>query len=103
MITPTRLDVSIPFQNRFTRLGNLADLDEAITAQQQAVRLTPDDHPAKLGRLNSLGISFRSRFRRQGNLVDLNEAIMAQQQAVCLTPDDHPDKPGRLNNLPKSV
>ena len=43
------------FQSRFGRLGDLADVDEAIKAQQQAVRLAPDGHSDKPGRLNNLG------------------------------------------------
>ena len=53
------------FQSRFERLGDIADLDEAITAQQQAVRLTPDGHPDKPAYLNNLGTSFHTRLRHQ--------------------------------------
>ena len=59
----------------------LSDLDEAITAQQQAVRLTPDGHPRKPACLSNLGISFRGRFKRLGDVADLDEAITTQQQA----------------------
>ena len=33
--------------HQFQRLGVIADLDETITSQQQAIRLTPDGHPHK--------------------------------------------------------
>jgi len=71
-------------------------------AQRQAVRLTPDGHPDKPGRLNNLGISFQSRFERLSDLIDLDQSIMAQQQAVRLTLDGHPHKPRCLNSLGNS-
>jgi len=77
----------------------MADLDEAIMAQQQAVHLAPNGHPEKLSCLNNLGISFQSRFERLGDLAYLGEAITAMQQAVHLTSDGRPDKPGRPNSL----
>jgi len=87
------------FLRRFERLGDLADLDEAITAKQQAVHLTPDGHLDKPARLNNLGISFICQFERFGDLASIDEAITATQQAVRLTPDDHPNKTTYLHNL----
>jgi len=34
-------------ERRFHRLGQLADLENAISNQQKAVELTQDDHPNK--------------------------------------------------------
>jgi hypothetical protein len=42
------------FLCRFERLGDIADLNEAMTIQQQAVHLTPDGHPHEPGHLNNL-------------------------------------------------
>ena len=47
--------------HRFERLSDIADLDEAIMTQQQAVRLTPDGHPDRPRRLNNLGDSFHAQ------------------------------------------
>jgi hypothetical protein len=52
----------------------------AITAQQQAVRLTPDGHPEKPVRLNNLGTSFQSQFEHLGGIANLNEAITVEQR-----------------------
>ncbi|PVF92049.1 hypothetical protein CPB86DRAFT_791558, partial [Serendipita vermifera] len=91
------------FQVRFKRLENLADLDNAILYQQQAVNLTPDSHPSKPGRLNNLGNSLDIRFRRLGNRADIDHSILQSQKAVNLTPAGHPAKPIRLTNLGTSL
>ena len=93
----------ISFRSRFERLGNVADLDEALTAQRQAVCLAPDDHSERLGSLNGLRICLRSRFECLANIADLNEAITTQQQAVRLVPDGDRDKPMYLTNLGDSL
>ncbi|KAF8436638.1 CHAT domain-containing protein [Boletus edulis BED1] len=97
---------------RFERLGELRDLEDAISTYRDAVHLTPDGHPDKPGRLNNLGHSFiarfempfrhtgmPARFERLGELRDLEDAISTYRDAVHLTPDGHPDKPSRLSNL----
>jgi tetratricopeptide (TPR) repeat protein len=84
---------------RFQRLGELSDLEEAILRQSDAVGLTPHGHPAKPGRLNSLGKSFLTRFERLGELSDLEEAISTLRDAVDLTPHGHPATPGHLATL----
>ncbi|KAF8129527.1 CHAT domain-containing protein [Boletus edulis] len=84
---------------RFNRLGELSDLEDAISTLRDASVLTPDGHPDKLGHLNTIGHSFITRFQRLGELRDLEDAISTLRDAVALTPHGHPDKPGRLNNL----
>ncbi|KZP20335.1 hypothetical protein FIBSPDRAFT_1044972 [Athelia psychrophila] len=81
---------------RFERLADLADLENAITMEQQALALTPDGHPDKPARLTALGFSYDTRFERLGDLADIENAITAEMQALALTQDGHPDKPGHL-------
>ena len=83
------------FHRRFERVGGVADVDGAIAAQQQAVRL--DAHNAMY--FHRLGIFFLSRFERLGFIADVEEAVRAQQQAVRLTPDGDSDKLRYLNSL----
>ncbi|KAF8127388.1 hypothetical protein EV363DRAFT_1344622 [Boletus edulis] len=73
---------------RFKHLGELRDLEDAISTHRDAP-----------GFLNNLGLSFITRFLRLGELRDLEDAISTHRDAVHLTPDGHPDKPGFLNNL----
>ncbi|KAI9574287.1 TPR-like protein [Boletus coccyginus] len=84
---------------RFNRIGELSDLEDAISRQRDAVELTPHGHPHRPGRLNNLGNSIRARFQRLGEPNDLEDAISIQRDAVELTPHGHPHRPGLLNNL----
>ena len=81
-----RIDLLRPFQiershlrGRFVRLGELKDLEEAITARRRVVELTPDDDPDASSRLSKLGCLFAERFERQGELGDLEQAIAASR------------------------
>jgi hypothetical protein len=81
----------------------MADLEEAIQISRQAVDVTPEDHPNRARRLNSLGVSLRKRYSRTGAMADLEEAIQIGRQAVNVTPEDHPDYARRLNSLGVSL
>ncbi|KAI9451099.1 CHAT domain-containing protein [Boletus coccyginus] len=94
--------LGLALQYRFDRVGELGDLEDAISRQGDAVKLTPHGHPDKPGRLNNLGISFLTRFRHIGVLSDLEDAISRQRDAVELTPHGHPHRPGCLNSLGSS-
>jgi hypothetical protein len=92
----------VRFLERFERLGELADLENAISNQQKAVELTDDGHPSRPGFLSNLGISHKARFGCFGELADLENTISNQLKAVELTGDRHPDKPMYLSNLGNS-
>ncbi|THU96590.1 TPR-like protein [Dendrothele bispora CBS 962.96] len=66
---------------------------------EEVIKLTPDGHPKKAGRLSNLGNAFHNRFEHVGELGDIENAILAKQQAVDLTPDGHANKAAWLNNL----
>ena len=86
-------------RDRYARTGDLADLEAALTAHQQAIQATPPDSPDRPARLNNLGNGLRDRYARTGDLADLEAAITAPQQAIQATPPDSPARPGYLNNL----
>ncbi|KAF8421523.1 hypothetical protein L210DRAFT_3654453 [Boletus edulis BED1] len=92
-------NLGLSFITRFERLGELNDLEDAISTLRDAVVTTPHGHPHKLTCLNNLGSSFTARFERLGELSDLEDAISTQRDAVVLTPHGHPLKPSGLNNL----
>jgi tetratricopeptide (TPR) repeat protein len=87
---------------RFEHLGEVADIDCAISNQEDAVQCTPDDHVDKAGRQTDLGNSYLRRFQHLGDIVDIDRAISSHGDAARCTPDDHPDKAGCLNCLGNS-
>ncbi|KAJ7917716.1 CHAT domain-containing protein [Mycena leptocephala] len=88
---------------RFEQLSDLDDLNEGISAQEEALQLIPDGHRSKPILLTNLGNCLQSRFEQFGDLNDLNECILKQKDAVHLTPDGHPDRPTMLHNLCNSL
>ncbi|KIM86377.1 hypothetical protein PILCRDRAFT_816309, partial [Piloderma croceum F 1598] len=87
------------FLRRFERLGEIEDIEKAISFLGDGVQRTPDEHRDKPSRLNNLGISRRRRFERLGEMGDIEKAISSHEDAVQLTPDSHADRPTRLSNL----
>ncbi|KAJ6538403.1 CHAT domain-containing protein, partial [Mycena sp. CBHHK59/15] len=83
---------------QISRLGDLTDLEAALQNKQEALALTPEGHPDRAGRLQSL-----ARYQRLGDLTDLEAALQNKQEALALTPEGHPDRAGhryqRLGDL----
>ena len=94
--------LGVSLMTRFERLGQLTDLEDAISSQRDAVDLTPPGHRRKPIYLNNLGISLMIHFQRLGQLTDVEDAISRQRDAVDLTPHGHIQKPIYLNNLGNS-
>ena len=96
-------DLGVALSYRFNHLGELSDLEDAISRHRDAVNLelTPHGHPHKLASLSNLGHSF-TRFERLGELSDLEDAISSHRDAIDLTPHGYLHKPGILNNLSNS-
>ncbi len=60
----------------------MADLETAIQRHQEAFDNTPDDHPDRADRLDSLGAGYLDRYRRTGAMADLETAIQSYQEAL---------------------
>ncbi|KAJ6607272.1 hypothetical protein B0H10DRAFT_1761368, partial [Mycena sp. CBHHK59/15] len=71
----------------------------ALQNDQEALALTPEGHPDRAARLQSLAVSFTDRYQRLGYLTNLEAALQNNQEALALTPEGHPDRAGRLQNL----
>ncbi|KAJ6582426.1 CHAT domain-containing protein [Mycena capillaripes] len=84
---------------RFNHLGNLGDLNGAISKHEDAVRLILDSHSNKHIWLSNLGTSLLIRFYQLHDSGDLNRSISKQEDAVGLALDSDPHKPALLNNL----
>ena len=89
-------------RTRFECIGELKDLEEAVSSHKDALELIPDGRPTKPDFLNNLANSLVTRFHRLGEVSDLEQAILRHRDAVKLTPDGHPGKPGFRNNLANS-
>ncbi|KAJ7734181.1 CHAT domain-containing protein [Mycena maculata] len=93
--------ITLTGQNGYTilLLGELKDLEAALQGHQEAVDLTPEDHPNRARQLQMLAASFIDRYDRFRKLKDLEVALQGHQEAVKLTPVDHPDRASRLQHL----
>ncbi|MFF0204849.1 CHAT domain-containing protein [Streptomyces sp. NPDC005017] len=71
---------------RYTRDGDLADLDEDIDLQREALRLVPRDHPDRAGLLGNLATALTERHEVLGVRGDLSEALALLEQAMAAGP-----------------
>ncbi|KAJ6624591.1 CHAT domain-containing protein [Mycena sp. CBHHK59/15] len=92
-------DLGKALVKHFVRLGQLADIDEAVRMWEAALRLTPDGHCGKLALFSNLGNSSMLRFERLGELTDLNRAVNNFEAAASINADDDPERPLQLTNL----
>ncbi|CAE7187896.1 unnamed protein product [Rhizoctonia solani] len=100
---PSRLgNLAVCYNERFERLGELNDLEQAIAYESRALESTPDGHPHLPIRLANLAVSYSERFGRLGEPEDLEQALAYGSRALESTPDGHPDLPRRLGNLAMS-
>jgi tetratricopeptide (TPR) repeat protein len=89
--------------NRFLRLGQLSDIEDAIAIHNRSLQLIPDGHILKPSASNNHCVLLFARFNRLGELVDIDAAIVAARRVVQLTPDGSSDKSGRLRALGVSL
>ena len=94
---------SVQLVDRFERLGDVADLQQAIRVLEELVRSTPVWDDRYLAGLAILGAALLHRFNRLGELSDLGDAISRQRDAVDLTPRGHPDRSDCLSQLGNSL
>lgn len=87
------------FRERWDQMGLLDDLENAISAAQEAVAVTPQGHPEWMSRVSDLGCYFSIRFDCLGGLDDIEKAIQVSEQVVAATLPDDPELSGRLYNL----
>ena len=70
-----------------------------MEAKEEAVKLTPHDHPDRAMYLSYLSNALHSRFEQTGSIDDVNAAVEANEEAVKSTPHDHPNRRIYLNDL----
>ncbi|KAF8752232.1 TPR-like protein [Rhizoctonia solani] len=84
-------EIAVSCTQRYRRLGEIADLENAIEYDSRAVALTPEDHPEFPSQLGNLGASYEDRYLRLGEPDDLAKAIKYISRALELMPNDHQD------------
>ncbi|KAI9574286.1 TPR-like protein [Boletus coccyginus] len=91
------------YLDRFERLGDLTDLQRAITALEELVKSTSIEDDQYTVALGNLGLALQHRFNCVGEFSDLEDAISKQRDAVELTPHGHRHKPNLLHSLGNSL
>ncbi len=86
-------------QYRYERLGEISDLEEAISYHKESLALRPVGHPDRPTSLNNLASALQSRCDRLGGVADLDEAILYHTEALKLYPPTHPERLLTLSNL----
>lgn len=72
-------------RTRFTVVGDLADLKEAIDALRQAIAAVPPDHVDMGQLLYNLGSALLTRFGAMGRIEDADEAVSALRRSAAAT------------------
>src|SRR5262249_61289249 len=82
---PHLTNVGEALRARFERVGDLADINEAVVIGRAAVAATPTDHPDQTKYLRSLGKALQARFERVGDPANANEALNAWRGAAMVS------------------
>ncbi|KAH6880715.1 CHAT domain-containing protein [Thelonectria olida] len=91
--------LAIFLRNRFLRVGEVKDLNQAIPVVERAISVTPLEH-ADLGtRLQSLANILSDRYMVTGALADLERSIEVMRQSLAATPVGYREHAGALNNV----
>ncbi|KAF8429868.1 CHAT domain-containing protein [Boletus edulis BED1] len=77
----------------------MADLDEAVVLDREALELRPQGHPDRSTSLNNLAVDLSTRYNQLGAMADLDAAIVLDREALELRPQGHPHRSISLNNL----
>ncbi len=98
-LATTMSNLATALRLRFERVGDFADLEEAVRLSRSAVDTTHQNPIALGANLSTLGGVLRDRFERLRDPQDLDEAIATMRRVVDGTPPDHPMLRTYLSNL----
>jgi hypothetical protein len=79
---------SIAQRLHFQHLGDLSDLENAISNMERAVSLTDDSHPNKPMFLSNLGVTQRNRFEHLGEMTNFLACVSSFKAAAQSTAAD---------------
>ncbi|KAF9001080.1 CHAT domain-containing protein [Cyathus striatus] len=84
---------------RFDITGEISDIEKAITLQNEALDLIPDDNIEKIAALWNLGNSYQSRYERTDIMNDLEVSINLHEKVLSATEQDDQSYSRRAGNL----
>ncbi|TDL20387.1 TPR-like protein [Rickenella mellea] len=87
---------------RFEQLGEISDLNEAISCLERAARLAPVEGPLSSEILDHLGMAIREGLDG-AEIPDINKAMLVFEHAVDNMANIHPAKPRQLDNFGVSL
>jgi tetratricopeptide (TPR) repeat protein len=87
----------------FQELGQVSDLEEAVSLLQAALLLHPFPHPNRSLSLNNLSGALLTRFEQMGQFCDLEESISLNREALDMTSSSYPNQNRSLNNLANAL
>ena len=84
---------------RFEELGQMSDLEEALSLYRDALELRPQGHPDRALSLGNIANCIQARASRLGALADLDEALALYRDTLELLPQWHPDRTVSLGGI----
>ncbi|KAJ7064021.1 CHAT domain-containing protein [Mycena amicta] len=87
------------YSDRYHQLEDIHDLEAALTYENAAAGLLPDDHAEKPRSWNILGARYHTRYQQSEDPEDLQTALQCLQRALELTPLAHPDRARWIHDL----
>ncbi|KAI8648309.1 CHAT domain-containing protein [Fusarium sp. Ph1] len=85
--------------DRFSHIGALQDIEEAISWMTKSIQGTPVGDLDLSGRWHDLALAVGHKSTYTGQITDIEEAISIARRAVEATPQNDVYYPGRLHNL----
>lgn len=85
--------------SRYQQFGVLGDLEKAIKASEEALRLTPHNPHERVSRLGDLAQCLLWSFERLGKKEDLERGILLYEDAIAATPDTDRNRAAMMSNL----
>lgn len=88
---------------RFDVLGDIADLESAISYYEKALSITPNGYPHKSALLHILSTALVKRFQRLDDVADIHRSVSTIEEAVRITMAEHPNRAALLIDFGNSL
>ncbi|ORY60763.1 uncharacterized protein BCR38DRAFT_411881 [Pseudomassariella vexata] len=84
------IDLALGLSTRYSKIGTVSDIEDAVHIAYQGLGMTPNDHPDRPKYLSFLRSLFNKKYLRLGVLSDLEKAIQLAREALNMSPNDEP-------------